>query len=207
MNELFQTNDLLVIIYRYLSSFHDVCRLRTVSKTLNESFHEFINLQDYNDIFPRRTFISYGFCMACECASDCQVIVYTQDEFPKRVLVFCEKPGCFGSALKRLLHDSNRENVYPFAKWKQEEILIPRTSGGVSIGKVERCTSPIIKLDKKIGTLVVFEENIYEFDKLTLPKTKARALELRKFVAMEIVKSQIIDDSFLFSRYFNFLNL
>ena len=126
-----------------------------INKSSNLAFLHFISTGTF-DIFPRRTFIETNRCMKCEKYDPhIRCMNYIHDNYPRRMILFCNKFECFVHAMRKFIHDMNRESTYPFVAFENRNIWIPRSSGGVSQGKVAQ-NSPLM-IDKQGHPCVIVE--------------------------------------------------
>lgn len=154
------SDDIWMIVIYKLSNITDLIRLRSVCTCINTVFQSMIASSDINDTFPRRTFIKSNVCMTCDQHSvDTKCITYFHDNYPFRRLYICNNIDCFLKSINRFICDANREHLYPFVEWKNTDIWVPRSHGGLSPGTV--ITSPIYYVNDVPHAVTRFTTRIY----------------------------------------------
>lgn len=120
---------------------------KIINKSSNMAFRWIILRKSDIEVYSKRTFIQSYRCMICEkYCDDTRCISYICDTHPRRILLYCDKFECLLKTLQCYFKDMNDEKKYPFVKFSNQCIWIPRTNGGFSCGKVLSCFG--IKLNK-----------------------------------------------------------
>lgn len=135
---------MLDVWYHVLSlvdTIGELLTLRSVCADANEAFMQHVLHASVHCVRPRATLIPL-LCMACG-AKERHCIGYRHDEFPRRVLLFCDRADCFLAALGRFAFDARHERLHPFVDAPADmRVWVPRSSGGWSPGRV-RDNTPI----------------------------------------------------------------
>lgn len=191
-------------IMQHLIFFIDVICCRLLCNEALEGFYKFLQVSELH-AYTKRTFIPMNQCMVCEqFTENTKMFVYSRDEYPLRRMMSCEKAKCFFSCFRKFICDANKEMCYPFVQWKNQQVLIPRSNGGFSIGCVVK-RSPLFydTSSSKLSAVVVFEKYVHKEQVPTIPCADTDAVyELTKIIPFYHIKTAcLLSNHFL--RVFN----
>lgn len=154
------TTDAWALIFEKSEFMKDVLGASTTCRDARAAFYLAIqNPMSDSFAFPRRTFINYALCSVCDRTSHkATSIVYEFDEYPRRIIISCEKWECVRCSLHKFFADANASRTNPFIKCSENVIWIPRTHSGYSVGKP--CPFLMVRQGKYLAK-VLFEEKRY----------------------------------------------
>ena len=153
--------DIYFNIVPFIDEKKQLFTFRRLCKDSNIEFMNFLKLMDIS-VSPQRTMIRFNVCMCCDSIIKNQknqrMLHYYFDEYPERLLLYCNKYICFLAIIKRYLNDI-KYNA-PFIQFNIISVNLLRTSGKLIYGKID-AKKTIIR-DKIIYVYVSFD-NKYKY--------------------------------------------
>lgn len=155
--------DVWVLIFDEIVLYKDAFNLSKVCRNARTAFFMSIQTPIYDKFaFPIRTFINYAVCSTCDKTSLVTTsFMYNYDEYPRRILICCDKWECMRSCLNKFFEDANQARINPFLRFSQDILWVPRSQSGFSVGKP--CNYVIVDNDRYM-VKVIFEEKRYISD-------------------------------------------
>ena len=147
--------DIWYTILHNIENFRDVLLARRICKESNNGF--FLHFQKKSNVYPKRTFIIQNRCMCCDKITERHNTIRYEENHPPRLLYFCDSFDCFVQCLNKYLKDMNTSSTYPFFSYSKKVIIVKRSNGKYSLGKITR--TPLVVIHEKLYCNVIFEEN------------------------------------------------